>query len=261
MYQTILYTIENQVATVTINREEYGNAFSETTYQEIIDVMVDIDQNPEVKAVILTGVGKYFCAGGDVKYFQHLIDTGQGIPEDGVLKTGEMVRSIRQNSKPVIAAINGVAAGAGLGLALSCDFIVMGTQSRLLTAFINMAFPGDTGLMYNLQQALGSYRTMKHIMLNEPIDAKLAVEYGLAYSQVADEDLLDEAQVLAQKLAHGPTQTIAYQKALLASVLYPQMDETNRLEAKYMRASSLSGDHSEAVEAFLSKRQPKFKGN
>ena len=101
MYQTILYTIENQVATVTINREEYGNAFSETTYQEIIDVMADIDQNPEVKAVILTGAGKYFCAGGDVKYFQHLIDTGQGIPEEGVLKTGEMVRSIRQNSKPL----------------------------------------------------------------------------------------------------------------------------------------------------------------
>lgn len=259
MYKTILYEVNERIATVTINRPEYGNAFSEETYGEIIDVMNKIDQDETVQAVVLTGAGKYFCSGGDVRLFQEMIDQGIEVSEEAVLTTGKMVESIQKNSKPVIAAINGVAAGAGLGLALACDFIVMGESSLLLTAFIQMGFPGDTTLIYNLQQAIGTFRTKRHVMLNEPIDANLATEYGIAHTVVADEELIPAAKQLAGALATGPTQALSFQKELFAEMTYPEIEAFNAKEAKYMNTSSKSEDHKEAVDAFLSKRSPRFR--
>lgn len=259
MYNTILYEEKNNIATVTINRPEYGNAFSEETYEEIIDAMDKINQNDEIHSAILTGAGKYFCSGGDVRLFQEMIDKGIEVSEEAVITTGKMVKSIQKNSKPVVAAINGVAAGAGLGLALACDFIVMGESSQLVTAFINMGFPGDTGLIYSMQQAIGTFRTKKHVILNEPIDASLAMDYGLAHTVVKDEDLLESSYQLAGKLAAGPTQAIGYQKLLFAEMFYPEIVDVNEKEALYMNRSSKSDDHKEAVDAFLNKRSPKFK--
>lgn len=259
MFKTILYEVEDHIAIVRINRPEYGNAFSEETYQEIIDVMDEISEDDNVYAAVLTGVGNHFSAGGDVTYFQKMIDREQAISEEAVLLTGRMVKSIKQNSKPIVAAINGVAAGAGLGLALACDFIVMGQSSQLITAFINMAFPGDTGLVYTLQQAIGTFRTSRHMMLGEPITSELAAEYGLAYRVVADEDLKEATMGLAEKLASGPTQALGYQKALFAEMFYPGIEELNHKEAEYMNKASKSEDHREAVDAFLNKRKPNFK--
>lgn len=259
MYKTILYETKKHMATVTINRPEYGNAFSEETYDEIIDVMNKIDRDETVRAVILTGAGKYFCSGGDVRLFQEMIDQGIAVSEEAVLITGRMVKSIQKNSKPVIAAVNGVAAGAGLGLALACDFIVMGESSILLTAFIQMGFPGDTALIYNLQQAIGTFRTKRHVMLNEPIDANLAKNYGIAHTVAADDELIQEAEQLAEILAAGPTQALGFQKELFAEMAYPAIEAFNAKEAVCMNTSSKSEDHKEAVDAFLSKRTPQFK--
>lgn len=259
MYQTILYTQKNHIAIVTINRPEYGNAFSEETYEEIIDVMHKINENEQIDVAILTGAGKYFCSGGDIRFFQKMIDNEENISEENVLLTGQMVKSIKKNSKPVIAAINGVAAGAGLGLAMACDFILMGENSQLIPAFINMAFPGDTALIYTLQQAIGTFQTKKHVMLNEPITATLAQEYGIAYDVVLDEDLEEAANQLATKLVQAPTEAIGYQKALMAEMFYPEIEAFNQKEAEYMHKSSKSKEHKEAVAAFLSKRKPDFK--
>lgn len=260
MYKTLLYKEENQIATVTFNRPEHGNAFSEETYEEFIDVMNKIDQNEKVQAVILTGAGKYFSAGGDVQFFQKMIDEKKSVSKENVLLTGRMVKSIKQNSKVVIAAVNGVAAGAGLGLALACDFIMMGESSQLVTAFINMAFPGDTGLIYTMQQAIGTFRTTKHVMLNEPIDAKLAHEYGLTYEVVEDRELIEATTKLAEKLVSGPSNALAQQKTLMSELFYPEIDDFNEIEAEYMHLSSKSDEHKEAVDAFLTKRKPNFKG-
>lgn len=260
MFETILFTKENHIAQITFNREASGNAFSETTYQEVIDAMQSVENDPEVKAVIITGAGKYFCAGGDIRQFKDLVASGEGIPESGVIKTGEMVTAIRQSSKPVIAAVNGVAAGAGLGLALACDFILMGENAQLVTAFIQMAFPGDTGLIFNLYNAIGMHRTNRHVMLNEPIPASLAKQYGLAYEVVADDQLVGAATQLAQHFIKSPSVAVAYQKAIMADLQYPKATENNQVEAKYMREASLTDDHREAVEAFLGKRKPEFHG-
>ena len=130
---------------------------------------------------------------------------------------------------------------------------------RYSPAFINMAFPGDTGLIYSLQQAIGTFRTTKHVMLNEPITASLAQEYGLAYEVVADTKLMETSTQLATKLANGPIGALGYQKALMAEIFYPEIDEFNTKEAEYMHKSSMSEEHKEAVDAFLTKRSPKFK--
>lgn len=259
MSKTILYDVKDHVGIVQINRESYRNAFGETTYQEIIDVMHEIDQDDNVKVAVITGVGNHFSAGGDVNYFQQLIDEGQEVSEEAVLLTGRMVKSIKQNSKPVIAAVNGVAAGAGLGLAMACDFIIMGESSHLVTAFIQMAFPGDTGLLYTLQQAIGTFRATRHVMLGEPITAQMAEEYGLAYRVVKDSEIANAVTELAGKLVFGPTQALGYQKALMAEMFYPGIDDFNQKEAEYMNKASKSSDHKEAVDAFLNKRHPNFK--
>ena len=260
MFETILFTIENHIARITFNREASGNAFSETTYQEVIDAVASVEENPDVKAIVITGAGKYFCAGGDIRQFKDLAASGEGIPESGVIKTGEMVAAVRRSSKPVIAAVNGVAAGAGLGLALACDFILMGENAQLVTAFIQMAFPGDTSLLFNLSESIGTYRTNRHVMLNEPITAELAEKYGLTYQVVPDADLLASALDLASCFVASPSVAIAYQKAIMYDLQYPQALENNQLEAKYMRKASLTEDHREAVTAFLAKRKPQFKG-
>lgn len=253
MYKTILYEVKDHIATVTLNRPEFGNAFSAETYQEIIDAMNEISNDEDVKVAILTGKGKHFCTGGDVALFQKMIDENQPISEEDMIKTGEMVTSVKRNKKPVIAAINGAAAEAGLGLALACDFIVMGEASKLVTAFIGMAFPGDTALVYNLQQAIGTFRTTRRMMLSEPIDAKLATEYGIAFVVVPDEQLGDTALQLASYLANGPTETFGQQKALLAEMLYPGLEEVNKKEAEYMHIASKSEAHKAAVKAFTNK--------
>lgn len=260
MFETILFTKENHIAKIIFNREASGNAFSETTYQEVIDALQSVEDDSDIKAIIITGAGKYFCAGGDIHQFKDLVATGAGIPESGVVKTGEMVAAVRQSTKPVIAAVNGVAAGAGLGLALACDFILMGENAQLMTAFIQMAFPGDTGLIFNLMQSIGLHRTNRHIMLNEPISAALAKEYGLVYEVVADDQLVNAAIQLAQHFIKSPSIAVAYQKAIIADLQYPKATENNQLEAKYMRQASLTDDHREAVEAFLEKRKPEFHG-
>lgn len=253
MYKNILYEVNDSIASVTLNRPDYGNAFSADMYQEIIDVMTKIDQDEKIKVAVLTGAGKHFCTGGDVLLFQQMIDDERPITEEDVLKTGEMVTSVKKNSKPIIASINGAAAGAGLGLALACDFIMMGESSKLVTAFINMAFPGDTALVYNLQQAIGTFRTTRHMMLGEPIDATLAIEYGIAYSVTQDAHLKAATMQLASHLAAGPTQAYGQQKALIAEMLYPGLDEVNQKEAVFMNIASKSDDHRAAVNAFLKK--------
>lgn len=258
MYETILYDIKNNVATVTINRPEYGNAFSDDFYPEFVDAMKKADQDNEVKAVIVTGQGKLFSAGGDIQSFKQKIDSGKGLSKDIVRGTGDLFHSIKRCSKPVIAAVNGSAAGAGSGVVLACDFIIMGENSKIVPAFINMAFAGDTLVILSLERAIGHQATARHLMLNEPITADLAERYNLSYQTVADEDVVSAAEELAARLSELSSGALGAQKELMRQDFYPIAEEFNELEAELMNKQSLSANHEEAVNAFLEKRKPNF---
>lgn len=256
--QELLINIENSIATLTINRPKYGNALSKDNYRAIMEAMKSFEDNEEVRVIIITSTGDNFSAGGDVTQFKVAIETKTHIPYDTVRETGYMIEAIIKNKKPVIAAVEGFAVGAGFGLAMACDFIVVGERSRLIPGFSNMGLPGDTGLIYRLYRAIGSFRTRRHLMLNETINASLAKEYGLAYDVVPDQTVYATALKLAHKLAQGPYIAYAYQKEMMATIEYPALDEFNQLEAKYMHEASKQANHFEAVEAFLNKRQPNF---
>lgn len=155
-YKTILIDVKDRVATVTINRPELSNAFAPETYGEIGDAAASLGDRPDVGAIVITGAGKHFSAGGDIKRFKYLIDQKLYLDADSVAKVGrQMVSGIRRCPKPVIAMINGVATGAGLSCALACDFRVVDPRSKMIMGFINMGLSGDNGSIYNLVRLIG----------------------------------------------------------------------------------------------------------
>lgn len=258
MFETIKYEVKDSIATITINRPDSGNALLPESFVEIEDAMNEASDDKDVRVIILTGAGNFFCTGGDVKNFGQMLLDEQPIPEESVIQTGNVIRSIVKNKKPVIAAVNGTAAGAGSGLVMAADFIIMQDSATIHTAFIQMGFPGDTGLAYLLQQSIGVQRAKRHMMLNEPIDANLGHKYGLLYD-VASSDKFDQVvDQLAEKLVKSPINTIGRQKRLFATMLYPKADETNKVEAEEMHNASKHAEHAEAVHAYMEKRAPRF---
>lgn len=260
MYNQILLNIENSIATITLNRPEYGNAFHQDSYIEIKEALKQLGDNKLVRSIIITGSGKHFSAGGDVNRFKRLIESKEYLPKEGVLNAGSMTRAVRECPKPVIAMINGAAAGAGFALALSCDFRIMSEKSKLATSFIGMGFSGDTGLIYFLQSMIGIARTTEFLMLPKPISANQAYELGLCNRVAEEEKLKDITMEVAIQLANQPTQAIAKQKDLINKFFYNYLEDFNKMEAEYMFDCGRTTDHAEAVYAFLEKRKPIFKG-
>lgn len=260
MYNDILFSTKNNIATISLNRPQYGNAFTRGTYKEVKDALEKCSNEQSIRAVVIKGEGKNFCTGGDIEQFKELIETKVYIPEDMALDTAAMTRAVRQCPKPVVAMINGVAAGAGFGLALSCDFRVMSEKGKFISSFINMGFTGDSGCMYFLQSYVGIAKTTEMLMLSKPTTSKEAYALGLC-NRLTEDDKLEEATMdLATLLANQPTKAIAKQKDLINKFFYRDLEEFNKLESKYMVESSLTKDHEEAVYAFLEKRKAIFKG-
>lgn len=260
MYKEILFKIENNIALITFNRPLYGNAFSEKSYDEIIDALEKCSCDDTIRAVVVTGNGKNFSAGGNILDFKGFIDSNELLPESLVVKAGDMTRAVRNCLKPVIAMINGAAAGAGFSFAMSCDFRVMSEKSKFITSFIGLGFPGDSGLMYFLNNIIGLAKTTELFMLSKPISGASAYELGLC-NTLAKENFLEETTMkLAEELASKPTTAISYQKKLMNEFFFNNLAEFNKREAEYMSICSRTRDHKEAVNAFLEKRTPEFKG-
>lgn len=261
MYETLLVEKKDAIATITINRPEYGNAFAGNSYAEMRDAVEECGRDESVKVIVLTGTGKNFSAGGDIKRFKMLLEAGNGIDPKGIIVAGQMSEAVRRCPKPVIAMINGAAAGAGCSLALACDFRVMAPKSKLIMAFINMGFSGDTGGIYYLSRLIGMAKTTEMMALGTPVGADEALRLGLA-TRVAEseEALASTTYELAAQLAAKPGAAIALQKRLYYEFFYRDLEQFKYREADYMRQSSLTQDHAEAVNAFLEKRKPSFVG-
>ena len=245
MYEHIKLSIEGGIATITIDRQSSNNALNAQMFRDLISTVEHCDADDAVKVVIVTGAGKNFSAGGDIK-------------EMATFEFISYELSMRKCSKPVIAMINGAAAGGGCGIALGADFRMMTEESYLLTAFSNVALPGDTGCIYNLHQIVGLAKTIELMAFSKPVYGEEAVRLGLATRLAPEGKLLEETTAFAAKLLRRPLGAIAMQKQLYYEIFYRDYMTYNRIEAENLAKAGASADHREAVTAFLEGRKPQF---
>lgn len=257
-YQYILVTVENRIATVTLNRPEYSNAFAKESYTEIADAMEVLGARKDVGVIVITGAGKHFSAGGDIKRFKMLIDSGEYLDADNIAAAGNMSLAIRECPKPVIAMINGVATGAGLSCALACDFRIVSPSSKMIMAFVNMGLCGDTGSIYNLIRLIGPDRAELMMMTGEACRGEDCVRIGLATVLAEEGKLAETTYELASKLAGKSSTAHGGQKRLIKKYFYGGLADFAKDEGKEIAAASRQADFTEAVNAFLEKRAPEY---
>lgn len=267
-YQTITLEITDGVATLTLERPDRLNAFTPEMLGEISAVLEEISQ-PEsaARCLLITGAGRAFCSGADLASSTAFSGGGAdgGTPGDAV---GKMLREIyhplfeklRALNMPVVSAVNGVAAGAGMSLAIAADIVIAARSAYFLQAFINIGLLPDSGSTYMLPRLLGKARATAAMMLGERLDAETAAEWGLIYEVCDDDALMETAVTLAKRLAKGPTLALAALRGAIA--LSERNDFTAQLEVEAVLQSKLanSADCVEGISAFLGKRPAEFKG-
>lgn len=260
MSNDVLFAVRDKIATITFNRANVGNAFSKDSYQLIKDYVEQCYDDKNVGAIVLTGKGKHFSAGGDINRFKKLIETGEYLQQENISRAGSMAATVRKCPKPTIAMINGAAAGAGCSIALACDFRIVTHQSKLVMAFIKMGLSGDTGGLYYLQKLVGIAKTTELMMLGNIVGGEEAYRIGLATKLVDNESLSEETYKLAAVLANSPLVAIRKQKQLIEDFFFNDLDAYTLKEVEYMVECSRTKDFEEAVDAFLEKRTPNFRG-
>jgi 2-(1,2-epoxy-1,2-dihydrophenyl)acetyl-CoA isomerase len=257
-YQYILVSVENRIATVTLNRPEASNAFARESYYEIADAMKVLGERKDVGAIVITGAGKHFSAGGDIKRFKMLVDTKQYLKAEDITAVATMPISIRECPKPVIAMVNGVATGAGLSCALACDFRIVQPSSKMIMAFVNMGLCGDNASIYNLTRLVGPDKAELMMMTGDTYRGEDCERIGLA-TVLAEEGKLEETTyALATKLAGKSSTAHGGQKRLIKKYFYGELNDFAVDEGLEIAAASRQPDFTEAVNAFIEKRQPEY---
>lgn len=255
IYENIDVTIENGICTVKLNRPEVRNALVLEMRQELKDVFTAVKQNDEVKVIILTGEGKAFSAGGDLSALKE-VDAVSGRKR---LQAGhEMIHSIVNLEKPVIAAINGVAAGAGVSLAVACDIIIASRSAAFIQSFAKVGLIPDLGAIHFLPKLIGRHRALELMFLGGKVSAEQAQNIGMINRVVEDEQLMDEVYRLALQLAEGPDMALGFMKKLVNRSVLADLDETLELEGFAQAMCFESKDFKEGVQAFFEKRKPVF---
>jgi 2-(1,2-epoxy-1,2-dihydrophenyl)acetyl-CoA isomerase len=257
---SVLRELDAGVATITLNRPAARNALTAETKTGLLDALRSCGSDTGVRAVILTGAGQAFCAGQDLREHAELLDAGTE-PTDTVRRHyNPIICSITQMPKPVIAAVNGVAAGAGAALALACDFRVAARRASLLMAFARVGLGADSGASWTLQHLVGTARAAELLMLAEPVAADRALSLGLLTAVVDDEELPGAARELAVRLAAGPTAAYAAIKESLLFAATHGLSESLEKEAELQSRLGQTQDHQSATRAFLRKEAPTFQG-
>lgn len=257
-----LYEEIGPVARITFNRPETLNSLTFEVYAELRDTFAWLNRQPEVRAVIVTGQGRGFCSGGDVEAIiaQLLARKGEGMTEFTRM-TGELTRNICELRKPVVAALNGITAGAGAVIALACDFRLAAEGVKIAFLFNKVGLAGaDMGAAYLLPRIVGTARALEMLYLGEPVTAEQAAQIGLVSRVVKPEALQSEALALAQKLAAGPTFALGMTKVQVYSEWNMSLPAAIEAEAQAQAICMLTDDFTEGYRAFKEKRQPQFHG-
>jgi 2-(1,2-epoxy-1,2-dihydrophenyl)acetyl-CoA isomerase len=255
-----LQTIEDGIAWLTLNRPDRLNAFSPAMLLGLGEALQHLGEDGNVGAVVITGAGRGFCAGGDVKTMSARATQGFEERVEGLRRMHQLPMLLRTVPKVVIAMINGPAVGAGLGLAMACDLRIAGRSARFGTGFAGVGYSGDFGGSWTLTRLVGTAKARELYLLGDILDAETAGELGLASRVVDDERLRDETATLARRIANGPRIAYGYMKRNLFAAETEPFAAVLEMEAVHQARTAMTEDHLEAARAFAEKRRPVFKG-
>jgi 2-(1,2-epoxy-1,2-dihydrophenyl)acetyl-CoA isomerase len=257
--ESILYEKINGVAKITLNRPQSFNSFNREMALKLQGVLDEAAAAPEVRAIFITGNGKAFCAGQDLKEVTNP-ELNPGFKRILEEHYNPIVARLRQIEKPIVAAVNGVAAGAGANIALACDVVVAAESASFIQAFSAIGLVPDSGGTFFLPRLVGFQKALAIAMLGDKIDATTAEKMGMIYKTLPNEDFENAAFSLAQRLAAMPTKGLGLTKRLFNAAMSNDLDTQLALEGKLQIEAAQTEDYAEGVAAFLEKRKPNFQG-
>lgn len=255
----ILFTIEDQVGKIVLNRPAVFNSFDATMGNLLLEVLQLCKDNEEIRAILITGQGKAFSAGQDIQELR-----GENPPTVNQIlneRLNPIIKRLTEMDKPIISAVNGVAAGAGLSIALACDICVARSSAKFVFAFCNIGLIPDGGATYTLPRLIGWQRANALLMLGESITAQEARDMGMIYEIYANGKFEKSVQELAQRLAQMPTKALVLTKKALAYSYTNDLDRQLTMEAELQSNASRTADFKEGIQAFAEKRKPNFNGS
>jgi 2-(1,2-epoxy-1,2-dihydrophenyl)acetyl-CoA isomerase len=262
-HETIIVEKKSQIARITLNRPESLNAVNDQMGEEFYAALKDAEKDTETRCLIITGAGRAFSAGEDVSGLKERYAGGShpSLGDHLRKKYHPIIMRIRSMEKPIIARINGIAAGSGASIALACDIRIASEEAGLKQAFIGVGLVPDSGSSYFLTRTLGPGRALELIMTGRTVGAKEAETLGLVNRAVPAADLDTAVDEIADKLANGPTRALGLSKRVVNQAIRLELSEALEYEAQNQDIAGKTKDHLEAVQAFLEKRKPKFSGN
>ena len=258
MSNTILTSAADGVLTLTLNRPDALNAFTVEMKDALLAALKDAARDKGVRVVVLTGAGRAFCAGQDLKE-----RAAPGVNDLGTelrQRYNPIILAMRRLEKPIIGAINGVAAGAGISIAMACDIVIASDKASFTEAFARVGLLPDTGSSWFLPRLVGYQRAAQMMFTGDPVDAATAAQVGLVNRVVPADQLMDEASSLATRLAQAAPTALALAKRALNRALNSNLEDALEFEAQLQSIAGRSADHKEGVAAFVEKRPPKFSG-
>jgi 2-(1,2-epoxy-1,2-dihydrophenyl)acetyl-CoA isomerase len=259
-YNTLEFDVRDGVAHVTLERPEAGNALNLELSQELLRAVLRCDEDPEVRAVLLAGAGDMFCVGGDLKSFS---GQGEHLPHHLKEVTTYLHAAVSRMARmdpPVVAAVQGAAAGAGMSLSCACDLVLAAESARFVMAYSNAGLTPDGSSTYYLPHVVGLKRALDLTLTNRQLSAQEAMEWGIVTRVVPDEDLYEEATALASRLAAGATKALGAAKRLLHTGLTETLETQLEHETQTIADMARTADAREGIASFLEKRQAEFAG-
>jgi len=261
-YKCLLFELKDGIATLTLNRPERLNALGDTLRDDLHDAILKCGENAEVRVIVITGAGKGFCSGGDVKAMNEAKEGRRERPLGEKIAPNRdlTLLAMRDAPQPIIAAINGAAAGAGMNLALGCDIRIASTAARFSQAFVRRGLHPDWGGTYFLPRVVGMAKAAELIFTGDLIDAQEALRLGIVSQVVAPEELMSTAYQLARRIAAGPPVAIRLAKRSLYDNAERDLKSSLERETFSQNIASETEDAREGIRAFVEKRDPKFQG-
>jgi len=258
MFNTLKYEVSDKVCTITLNRPDVYNAFNDELSYELQDALKQARKDKEVRVLVITGAGKAFCSGQDLKAGSP--QEKRDLSESLYKRYNPIIRAVRNMPKPVVCRLNGVAAGAGCSLALACDMIIASENSSLIEVFINIGLVLDSGSSWFLPRAVGLAKAFELATMGTKVTAEEALQLGMVNKVVPAAELDQAVKEVADYYANAPTKAIALMKKMLNKSTHSDLETMLEYEAFCQQIAGNSADYKEGVQAFVEKRKPDFKG-